>query len=105
MDEQRFQAKLNELLERIKELPAEQRGPLTDIADKARQRHQRVQATAAELHEALDHLRLSVKYLVFDLEATRRENAYLRRLVEQLNEQREQRRDNQQDDNFLENDD
>jgi hypothetical protein len=39
----------------------------------------------AELQESLDYLRLSVKYLVFDLEATRRENAYLRKLVEQSN--------------------
>ena len=38
-----------------------------------------------KLQESLDYLRLSVKYLVFDLEATRRENAYLRRLVEQGN--------------------
>ena len=31
---------------------------------------------------SLDHLRLSVKYLVFDLEATRRENQYLRKLLD-----------------------
>ena len=43
------------------------------------------QSAIAELQESLDYLRLSVKYLVFDLEATRRENAYLRRLVEQSN--------------------
>ena len=35
--------------------------------------------TIGELQESLDYLRLSVKYLVFDLEATRRENDYLRR--------------------------
>ena len=28
---------------------------------------------------------MSVKYLVFDLEATRRENSYLRKLLEQAN--------------------
>lgn len=36
----------------------------------------------ATLEEALDYLRLQVKYLVFDLEATRRENMYLRRMLE-----------------------
>jgi hypothetical protein len=41
-----------------------------------------------ELQEALDYLRLSVKYLVFDLEATRRENTYLRRIIEQSNRNR-----------------
>jgi hypothetical protein len=34
------------------------------------------------LTESLDYLRLSVKYLVFDLEATRRENKYLRDMLE-----------------------
>lgn len=38
-----------------------------------------------ELQEALDYLRLSVKYLVFDLEATRRENQYLRKMLENKN--------------------
>ncbi len=34
------------------------------------------------LEETLDYLRLQVKYLVFDLEATKRENSYLRRMLE-----------------------
>lgn len=32
--------------------------------------------------DALDWMRLRVKYILFDLEATRRENAYLRRLIQ-----------------------
>lgn len=36
-----------------------------------------------EMRDALDSLRLSVKYLAFDLEATRRENAMLRKQLEQ----------------------
>ena len=38
--------------------------------------------TITELQDSLDYLRLSVKYLVFDLEATRRENQYLRKLLD-----------------------
>jgi hypothetical protein len=38
--------------------------------------------TIVDLQRSLDELRLSVKYLVFDLEATRRENACLKRLLE-----------------------
>jgi len=34
---------------------------------------------------ALDEIRLQVKYLVFDVEATRRENGYLRRMLESRN--------------------
>jgi hypothetical protein len=76
MDEQTFQTKFNELLEKIKQLPDEQRGRLEHLAEQTKQRRRRIQNSVAELQESLDYLRLSVKYLVFDLEATRRENAY-----------------------------
>jgi len=36
----------------------------------------------AALEDSLDHLRLAIKYLVFDLEATKRENRLLRELLE-----------------------
>ncbi len=38
--------------------------------------------SGATLDEVLDYLRLLVKYVVFDLEATKRENGYLRRMLE-----------------------
>ena len=41
--------------------------------------------TMNDLQESLDYLLMSIKYLVFDLEATRRENEYLRKLIEQQN--------------------
>jgi len=43
-----------------------------------------VAATSGEpsLEESLDCLRLQVKYLLFDLEASRRENGYLRQMLE-----------------------
>jgi hypothetical protein len=85
MDEHTFQTKFNELLNRIKELPEEQRGKLEHLARETQDRRDRIRSSVAELQESLDYLRLSVKYLVFDLEATRRENAYLRKLVEQIN--------------------
>ena len=88
MDEQTFQTKFNELLAEIKELPDNHRDRLEQVAEETRVRRDKIQASVAELQESLDYLRLSVKYLVFDLEATRRENAYLRKLVEQANERR-----------------
>ena len=104
MDEQTFQTKFNELVDRIKELPADQRDELEGIAQETKQRRERIQQSVNELQESLDYLRLSVKYLVFDLEATRRENAYLRKLIEQVNrdpDSNRPRRDRKQDDNFL----
>jgi hypothetical protein len=85
MDEQAFQMKLAELMSKIKELPEQERPTLERLAEEAKKRRERIQSSVAELQESLDYLRLTVKYLVFDLEATRRENAYLRKLVEQAN--------------------
>jgi uncharacterized coiled-coil DUF342 family protein len=99
MDEQTFQAKFNELLSRINELPESQRGRLEHLAQETRDRRDRIKASVSELQESLDYLRLSVKYLVFDLEATRRENAYLRGLIERANKEPEE--DHREDDNFL----
>ena len=36
----------------------------------------------AALDDSLNQLRLQVKYLLFDLDATRRENRYLRQMLE-----------------------
>jgi hypothetical protein len=85
MDEQAFQIKLAELMSKIKQLPEQERPTLERLAKDAKKRRERIQASVAELQESLDYLRLTIKYLVFDLEATRRENAYLRKLVEQAN--------------------
>jgi hypothetical protein len=38
------------------------------------------------LEDSLDFLRITIKYLRFDLESTRRENKYLRRLLEELDD-------------------
>jgi hypothetical protein len=39
-------------------------------------------ASQSTLDESMDYLRLQIKYLLFDLEATRRENRYLRQMLE-----------------------
>ena len=106
MDEQTFQTKFNELVDKIKDLPAGQRGQLEDLAEETKQRRERIQQSVNELQESLDYLRLSVKYLVFDLEATRRENVYLRKLIEQSNREPDSnsnrpRRKRKDDDNFI----
>jgi hypothetical protein len=82
MNEQDFQKKLGDLLEQIGSLPADDKARLTKLADEAKDRHSRMKKTVAELQDSLDYLRLSVKYIMFDLEATRRENQYLRKLLE-----------------------
>ncbi len=82
MEDQDFNQKLGELMEQIDQLPGPARTYLTDLAEETRQRHAKMKQTLGSLQESLDYLRLSTKYLIFDLEATRRENRYLRRLLE-----------------------
>lgn len=83
MNEQEFQTKLGELMGEISTLPASERAKLEKLADETRQRHERLKQTVNSLQDSLDYLRLSIKYLVFDLEATRRENNYLRKILEE----------------------
>lgn len=82
MNERDFQQKLGDLMSQIGTLPEDQRGDIERLATETRERHDKMKRTIADLQESLDYLRLSIKYLVFDLEATRRENDYLRKLIE-----------------------
>lgn len=82
MNEGEFQSKLSELINQIEELPESERGGLSKLAEETKARHAAMKKTIADLTESIDYLRLSIKYLVFDLEATRRENVQLRKLLE-----------------------
>lgn len=87
MDEATFQAKLGELMSEISTLPPGERAKLEALAKETQERHAQLKKSIGSLQESLDWLRLSVKYLVFDLEATRRENAYLRQMLESNSEE------------------
>ena len=82
MDEATFQAKLAALIKEIGTLPAEERVKLEALAKETQERQAQFKKSIAALQDSLDWLRLSVKYLVFDLEATRRENQQLRSMLE-----------------------
>jgi hypothetical protein len=86
MNENEFQSKLTELMGEISTLPPAEKAKLEKLAEETRQRHERLRKTMSNLQESLDYLRLSIKYLVFDLEATRRENGYLRKMLEEAAE-------------------
>jgi hypothetical protein len=81
MNETDFNTRMDELISKINTLPAGDRARLESLAHETRSRQEKLRKTVGLLQESLDQLRLSVKYLVFDLEATRRENDYLRKLL------------------------
>jgi len=59
---------------------------LADLAKKAKQLkigRKKLETSLQQLQESLDYLRVCIKYQLFDLEATQRENQYLRKLLEE----------------------
>ena len=83
MDETTFQKRLTELLSEIATLPASQRSKLELLVADTKKRHEQLKATTTGVQDSLDYLRVAIKYLLFDLEATRRENSYLRKMLQQ----------------------
>lgn len=86
MDEVTFHQKLSELVSEIGTLPSSERGKLEALAEETKERHKKLRQTVSSLQSSIDYLRLSIKYLLFDLEATRRENSYLRKMLEEGSE-------------------
>ncbi len=83
MDEATFQKRLSELIAEIETLPHGERDKLRCLAAETKKRHDDIKKTVNSLQDSIDCLRLSIKYLLFDLEATRRENGFLRKMLEQ----------------------
>ncbi len=82
MDEQVFQKRLAELVSQIESLPEGERDRLRELANETKQRHEDIKRSVRSLQDSIDFLRLGIKYLLFDLEATRRENGQLRKMLE-----------------------
>ena len=77
IDEAAVRKDLNELIEAITAAPlaGKAAAPTSGVYHSSPQ-------TDAGIDDSLNQLRLQVKYLLFDLEATRRENRYLRQMLE-----------------------
>lgn len=85
MDDANLEDKLNELVKEFGEASDPQYKKLAELAEQAQANRQKLEKSIDNLHESLDYLRVCIKYQLFDLEATRRENAYLRKLLEDNN--------------------
>lgn len=66
----------------VKPASVRNKSELASLTEKVRQNHEQLKESLDRLQNSLDNLRLVTKYRVFDLEATRRENARLRKLLE-----------------------
>jgi len=83
MDETSLEDKLNELVKEFGETANPQHRKLAKLAQEAQANRKKLEKSINSLQESLDYLRVCIKYQVFDLEATRRENEYLRKLLEE----------------------
>ena len=85
MDEASLEGALNELVKQFGDSVDPKHRKLADLARRAEANRKQLQKSIDTLQELLDYLRVCIKYQTFDLEATRRENDYLRRLLEEKN--------------------
>ena len=82
MDEAALREKIGEILSEAQGVPAVAE-PIAAGPRPGEQPHPSgLRREMAAMEDSLDHLRLSIKYLVFDLEATKRENRLLRELLD-----------------------
>lgn len=82
-DELNFEEELNAL---VNEFEGTAKDKIEKLARESRENRRKLEKSISSLQESLDYLRVCIKYQVFDLEATRRENAYLRKLLEENNQ-------------------
>ncbi len=85
MDEASLEGALNELAKQFGDSVDVNHTKLAHLAKQAEANRKQLQKSIDTLQELVDYLRVCIKYQTFDLEATRRENNYLKKLLEENN--------------------
>jgi len=85
MNENDLKEQLDKLIEESSGSTDPQHKKLVQLAKQAKANRAKLEKSISSLQDSLDHLRVCIKYQLFDLEATRRENSYLRKLLEERN--------------------
>ena len=82
MDAASFENKLNELMKELDSSHSSEGERLITLASQTQKLRSQLKEKVDGLQEALDYLKILIKYQLFDLEATRRENQHLRKLLD-----------------------
>jgi len=82
LDAASFENKLNELMRELDSSHSSESEKLITLASQTQKLHSQLKEKVDGLQDALDYLKILVKYQLFDLEATRRENQHLRKLLD-----------------------
>lgn len=85
MDNESIERQLNDLIVEIGALPPKEQAKLEKLTKETQTKNNNLQKSFHAIQESMDFLRLSIKYILFDLEATRRENKYLRKMLDEDN--------------------
>jgi ABC-type transporter Mla subunit MlaD len=81
IDKARLVKELNELVKQFGGTADPTYKRLVTLAKQAEDSQKQIKQDVDYLSESLDYLRVCIKYLLLDIEATRRENDYLRKLL------------------------
>jgi hypothetical protein len=73
-----FNARIDAMMERIAALPETERGALEGLVTETRARYDVARQAFGQIQDAVADLQLNLKYMKFDVEATRREMAAIR---------------------------
>lgn len=83
MNENKLDKQLKELVKQFGPEPSSKKEKLIELANQAGRDRRQLEQSLNRLQESIDYLRVCIKYQLFDLEATKRENKYLRRLLQE----------------------
>lgn len=82
MNDDEFEARLEKLIKEIAGLPKDKQKKLGPIVNETKQRHRNIKESADRVTQSLSSLRICLKYLLFDLEATRRERDKMKKMLD-----------------------
>ena len=81
VDEATLRERVGQLLSEVHSSPASGAKAVAEQERSVAISHSPMRREMAALEDCLDHVRLAIKYMVFDLEATKRENRLLREML------------------------
>lgn len=77
----RFADKIDDLISEFENSSDPQQKKMATYAKQMRRSHKEIANALTHFQESMDYLRVCIKYLLFDLEATKREKDRLRNLL------------------------
>jgi uncharacterized protein YfbU (UPF0304 family) len=77
-----FEMQLRDILRELGPLPEPACEKILTLSRQTQENQKQIKDATDRMQDAMDYLRVSVKYVLLDLEATRRENAYLKSLLQ-----------------------